>query len=128
MNPMAESDAIKLESIHLDGDAIDWWFHGMKTLDHDQVVTYEEFTRKLSKRFDRRDHDISFRYLSHNREVGTPKEYISEFQKVVVMVTEISEARPILLFIEGLVEPLKGLVKAYQPTTLQEAVSRTRDL
>ena len=32
------------------------------------------------------------------------------------------------MFIEGLAEPLKGLVKAYRPTTLQEAVSKTRDL
>ena len=44
------------------------------------------------------------------------------------MVTDISKSRLILLFIEGLAEPLKGLVKAYRPTTLQEAVSRTRDL
>ena len=45
-----------------------------------------------------------------------------------VMVTDISESRLILLFIEGLAEPLKGLVKAYRPTTQQEAVSKTRDL
>ena len=44
LNPMAEKDAIKLASLHLDGEANDWWFHGMKTLGHDQVVTYEEFT------------------------------------------------------------------------------------
>ena len=44
------------------------------------------------------------------------------------MVTDISKSRLILLFTEGLAEPLKGLVKAYRPTTLQEAMSRTRDL
>ena len=46
LNPMEERDAIKLEAIHLDGESIEWWFHGMKTLGHDQVITYEEFTRK----------------------------------------------------------------------------------
>ena len=110
---MEESDAIKLEDIHLDGEAIDWWFHGMQKLIHDQVVTYEEFTRKLSKIFDRRDHDISFRDLAHIRQVGTPEAYILEFQKVAVMVIDISKSSLILLFTEGLVEPLKGLVKAY---------------
>ena len=35
---MAERDAIKLAALHLDGDTIDWWFHGMKELFHDQVV------------------------------------------------------------------------------------------
>ena len=44
------------------------------------------------------------------------------------MVIDISESSLILLFTEGLAEPLKGLVKAYRPITLQEAVSRTRDL
>ena len=75
---MAESDAIKLESIHLDGEAIDWWFHGMQKLIHDQVVTYEEFTRKLTERFNWRDPDIYFRDLAHIREVGTPEAYILE--------------------------------------------------
>ena len=44
------------------------------------------------------------------------------------MVIDISESQLILLFIEGLAEPLKGLVKAYRPSTLQEALNRTRDL
>ena len=70
--PMAERGAIKLVPLHLDGEAIDWWFHGMKTLGHDQVLTYEEFTRKLTERFDRRDLDISFWFLAHIRQVGTP--------------------------------------------------------
>ena len=65
----------------------------MKTLGHDQVVTYEEFTRKLTEIFDWRDHDIYFRDLAHIRQVGTLEAYISEFQKVPVMVTNISESR-----------------------------------
>ena len=72
LNPMVERDAIKLEVFHIDGDGIDWWFHGMKTLGHDQVVTYEEFTKKLTKRFDLRNLDISFQDLAHIRQVGTP--------------------------------------------------------
>jgi hypothetical protein len=33
-----------------------------------------------------------------------------------------------MLFTEGLTEPLRGWVKAYQPHTLQDAIQRTRDL
>ena len=61
----------------------------MKTLGHDKVVTYEEFTRKLIERFDQRDPDISFRDLANIRQVGTLEAYILEFQKVAVMVTNI---------------------------------------
>ena len=90
LNPVEERDAIKLVVLQLDGDPIYWWFHGMKKLGHDQVVTYEEFTRKLTKVFDRRDPDISFRDLAHIRLVGTLEAYISELQKVAVMVIDIS--------------------------------------
>ena len=90
LNPMAERDAIKLEALHLDGDDIYWWFHGMKKLGHDQVVTYQDFTRKLTEIFDRRDLDIFFRVLAHIRQVGTPEAYILEFEKMDVMVTDIS--------------------------------------
>ena len=57
---MPERDSIKLEALHIDGEAIKWWFHGMKTLGHDQVVTYEEFTKKVKEIFHRRDPHISF--------------------------------------------------------------------
>ena len=44
------------------------------------------------------------------------------------MVTDIIEPHLIILFIEGLAEALHGWVKAYKPTTLQDAIMRARDL
>jgi hypothetical protein len=43
-------------------------------------------------------------------------------------VTDISEPRLIMLFTQGLIEPLRGWVKAYMPPTLQDAILCTRDL
>ena len=43
LNPMVEEDALKMAILHLDGDANEWWFHGLKNLGHDQVKTYGEF-------------------------------------------------------------------------------------
>ena len=40
LNPMDKRDAIKMATLHLDGESNDWWFHGMNTLSHWQVVTY----------------------------------------------------------------------------------------
>jgi hypothetical protein len=45
-----------------------------------------------------------------------------------VAVTDISEPRMIMLFIDGLIEPLREWVKAYKPPTLQDAILHTRDL
>jgi hypothetical protein len=44
------------------------------------------------------------------------------------MVSDISEGRLVMLFVEGIMEPLRGWVKAYKPTSLQNAVSRSRDM
>jgi hypothetical protein len=45
-----------------------------------------------------------------------------------VAVTDISEPRLVMLFTEGLTEPLRGWVKAYRPHSLQDVVWCTRDL
>ena len=76
---MTERDVIKLATLHLDGEANDWWFHGIKTIGHDQVTTYEEFTRRLIEIFERRDPGISFRELAHVKQNRTPEAYVSEF-------------------------------------------------
>jgi hypothetical protein len=79
-------------------------------------------------RFDRRDSKIHFRDLAQLRQTGTTKAFIMEFQRIVVAVTDISEPRLIMLFIEGLTESLRGWAKAYMPQTLHDAILRTQDL
>jgi hypothetical protein len=44
------------------------------------------------------------------------------------MVQDVSQARLMMLFIEGLMEPLRGWVKAFKPTNLQDVILKTRDL
>ena len=51
----------------------------------------------MEERFEWRDPNIFFRELAHARQVGTPESYTKEFEKVAVMVSDISEARPLLL-------------------------------
>jgi hypothetical protein len=79
-------------------------------------------------RFDRRDLEIHFRDLALLRQTGTTKAFITEFQRVAMEVTYISDPRLTILFTEGLTEPLRGWVKAYRPHTLQDVILRTRDL
>ena len=44
------------------------------------------------------------------------------------MVPDISDRRLIVLFTEGLSEPLKGWVKAFDPFHLQEAIKKARSM
>ena len=65
-----------METLHLEGDASNWWFHGLRTLGHHTVTTYEEFTIWLVNRFDRRDPDMSFRDLTQLKQYGNLDAYI----------------------------------------------------
>ena len=48
-------EAMKVATLHFDGEAQDWWFHGMVTLRNSTVTTYVKLTRRLIKCFDQRD-------------------------------------------------------------------------
>ena len=122
--PMQEDEAIKFATLHLDGVAHDWWHHGMYTLGHHAVNTYQEFTSRLIEQFDKKEPELYFRKLAQLRQTGSLDSYIGEFQRVAVMVTGISERRLIILFVEGLTEPMRGWVKAFDPPTLQEAMRK----
>ena len=121
-------EAIKIATLHLEGEAHGWWFHELSTLGHTNVTAYSEFTRRLVEIFDRRDLEASFMGLSKLKQSGNPKTYISEFLRLSVMVPDLSATRRVYMFIGGLDEPLHGLVKSTKPTTLQDFIERARDL
>jgi hypothetical protein len=79
-------------------------------------------------RFEKKDPEVHFRELAQLRQTGTPDAYITYFQRMVVMVTDISEERLVMLFTKGLAEPFREWVKAFRPTTLQDAIMRTQDM
>jgi hypothetical protein len=122
LNQMTETEAISFATLHLEGEAHEWWYHGLVTLGHSGITSYREFTERLMDRFDRRDPEIHFRDIAQLRQTGTAEAFITEFQWVAVAVTDISQPRLIMLFTKGLTEPLRGWVKAYKPPTLQDAI------
>jgi hypothetical protein len=100
----------------------------LTTLGHNQITAYTEFTQRLMDRFDQGDPELHFREFTQLRQTGSPETYIEEFQRIAVMVSDVSHARLMMLFTEGLMEPLKGWFKAFKPSNLQEALCRTKDL
>ena len=112
LNQVPEMEAIKIAALHLEGEAHDWWFHGLSTLGHANVSAYSQFTRRLVERFDRRDPEEPFIELAKLKQLGNPETYISEFLKLSVMVPNLSTARRVYMFIDGLDEPLHRLVNS----------------
>ena len=73
------------------------------TLGHSRITSYREFIDRPMGRFDRKDpdihfRDIHFRDLAQLRQTGTVEAFITEFQRVTVAVTDISNPRLIMLF------------------------------
>jgi hypothetical protein len=68
LRPMAEEEAIKFATLHLDGVAHEWWYHGLVTLGHRSITTYDEFTTRLIERFEKKDPEIHFRELAQLRQ------------------------------------------------------------
>jgi hypothetical protein len=125
---MTKTEVISFTTLHLEGEAHEWWYHGLMTLGHSRITSYRDFTDRLIDRFDRKDLEIHFRYLAQLRQTGIAEVFIIEFQWLAMAVIDISEPKLIMLFTEGLTEPLRGWVKAYRPPTLQDAMLLTRDL
>ena len=77
---MTEIDAIKLATLHLDGEAHEWWYHGLVTLGHNTIHSYGEFTQKLMERFDRKDPEIHFRELAQIKQTDSEKLSFQNFR------------------------------------------------
>ena len=64
LNVMEEEREIKFATLHLNGKAHDWWFHGMTTLGHEHVTSYIDFTQRLIEKFDREGPELHFMELT----------------------------------------------------------------
>lgn len=102
LNRTIEVETIKMATLHLEGEAHDWWFHGLSTLGHTSVTFYEKFTCRVVERFDRKDPEAHFKELTQLQQTGHPKHYISEFLRVLFMVPDLSDTRGVYKFVEGL--------------------------
>lgn len=79
-------------------------------------------------RFDRKDPEAYFQELTRLKQSGTMDEYVFEFQRLAVMVLDVSDKRLTFFFIEGLSDSFHGLVRALEPTTLEDAIWKALSL
>jgi hypothetical protein len=112
----------------LEGEDHEWWYHGLVTLGHTNITSYEDFTERLMDRFGKKYLEIHFREMAQLRHTCTPEAYVTNFQRMAVMVIDISEKRLVMLFMKGLEEPLRGWVKVFRPTTLHDTIMKTQDM
>ena len=86
LNPMVEEDALKMTILHFEGESSDWWFHGIITLGHYHILSYEGFSNTLMEIFDRKYLELPFKELTQLKQVGTPEAYMLEFENILVLM------------------------------------------
>jgi len=74
---MTNEEMNKFSTLHLDGEAHEWWYHGLVTLGHDNITSYLDFTQKLMDQFEKKDPELHFRELAQLKQVGTAYPYIT---------------------------------------------------
>lgn len=79
LNPSMEEDTTHFASLHLEGDALEWWRHGMVSQGYSHISTFDEFARRLAKRFDRKGEDDYFQDLIALRQSGAVDEFMTKF-------------------------------------------------
>jgi hypothetical protein len=47
LNLMTELESIDFATLHLDGEAHEWWYHELVTLGHNHITSYLEFTERF---------------------------------------------------------------------------------
>lgn len=50
---MREAKSIKITTLHLDGDAQEWWYHILIIVGHITITSYTKFTRRFIECFDK---------------------------------------------------------------------------
>jgi hypothetical protein len=64
LNRMTEIEAINFATLHFEGEAHEWWHHGLVMFGDSHITSYREFTERLMDRFDRRDPENPFQGFS----------------------------------------------------------------
>ena len=91
---------------HLEGEAQDWWYHGLTTLGYHHITSYSDFTQKLVEGFDPRDLEAHFAKITKLKQEGDLEDYNAEYFQLSVMVSNLTMSRKVCMFVNGLAEPL----------------------
>ena len=88
---MTKANAIKLDTLHLDREDHERWYHGLVTLGHDTIISYPDFTQSLIERFDRKDPEVHFRELAQLKQTGSADAFILGFQSITAHDEDVHE-------------------------------------
>lgn len=119
---------IYFTSLHFEGDSLEWWQHGVISQGYSLIYSFDEFSKWLVKRFNRKKENNYFQDLTSLRQLRIADDNVIEFQRISIMIHHIPKERLTFLFIEAMMEPFLGMVKVSSLKSLDDAIWETYDL
>ena len=118
---------VSLVSFHLEGEANQWWQWAHWTYrEEGQMMTWEAFEDELWARFGPTDCEDFDEALSRIKQVGSLRDYQSEFEKLGNRVHGWTQKALVGTFMGGLKLEIAEGIRMFKPQSLKEAISLAR--
>lgn len=114
---------VKIASIHLDGEAIQWydWFESSRG-----IPTWTELVDGLMARFGPAEYENVHGELAKIQQTSTVLEYQAKFERLANRARDWSEHQLVGTLVEGLKPDIHREDKMYRPPTMTAAISFAR--
>ena len=119
---IAEEEKVPLATYHLEGEAQLWY----QILKEEGEVAWLTLKEGLNSRYGPTEFDDFFGDLTRLKQVGSVREYQSQFEKLLSRVGKLNQSQQVACFIGGLNEDVRIDVQAMKPPTLSAAVGLAR--
>ena len=116
---IAEEEKVPLATYHLEGEA-QLWYEILK--EEKGEVTWLTLKEGLNSRYGPTEFDDFFGDLTRLKQVGSVREYQSQFGKLLSRVGKLNQSQQVACFIGGLKEGVRIDVQAMKPLSLPAAV------
>ena len=120
---ITEEEKVPLVTYHLEGEA-QLWYQILK--EEEGEVTWLTLKERLNSRYGPMEFDDFLGDLTRLKQVGSVREYQSQFKKLLSRVRKLNQSQQVACFIGGLKEGVRIDVQAMKPPTLSAVVGLAR--
>ncbi|XP_068329703.1 uncharacterized protein [Pyrus communis] len=115
-----DKQKVRMASFHMDNEALQWfqWRNCIKN-----YPNWKDFVHVFCKEFGPSEFEDFTEALVQLKQLGSLKEYVSEFRRLANRTTEIGPVMLRSCFIRGLIPELRHDVKLLRPSDVHEAIA-----
>ncbi|OMP02698.1 hypothetical protein COLO4_10893 [Corchorus olitorius] len=126
-NETAEHDKIQTIMMHLEGRALQWHLHYMKTMELAGEISWPTYLYAMRERFGCNEYSNPFSQLVALKQSGTVDEFFDAFE-TLLNLSKCSEDQALSIFLTNLKPEISRQVQVNHPRTLSQAVNYARHI